>query len=42
MLVPDKSRHEDNIIEFIAPVHLKSELGIKDGDEIRVEIRWQK
>lgn len=38
VLVPDKSRHDKEIIEFIAPVHLKSELGIQDGDEIRVEM----
>ncbi len=37
IIVPDLTKHK-NIIEFIAPVHLKSELKIKDGDKIKVEL----
>ena len=37
IIVPDLTKHK-NIIEFIAPVHLKSELKIKDGDKVKVEL----
>ena len=38
IIVPDLTKHK-SVIEFIAPVHLKSELKIKDGDEIKVELQ---
>ena len=37
IIVPDLTKHKD-IIEFIAPVHLKSELKFKNGDKINVEL----
>ncbi len=37
IIVPDLTEHED-VIEIIAPVNLKSELKVKDGDKIKVEI----
>ena len=37
IIVPDLTKHKD-IIEFIAPVHVKSELKIKDGNKIKVEL----
>ena len=37
IIVPDLTKHKD-VIEFIAPVHLKSELKLKDGDKIKVEL----
>ena len=37
IIVPDLTKHK-NIIEFIAPVHLKSELNLKDGDKVKVEL----
>ncbi len=37
IVVPDFTKHTDQI-EFIAPVYLRSELEIKDGDEIQVEL----
>ena len=37
IVVPDLTKHKD-IIEFIAPMHLKSELNLKDGDKIKVEL----
>lgn len=37
IIVPDLTRHKD-IAEFIAPVNLKSELNIKDGDKIKIEL----
>lgn len=37
IIIPDLTKHK-NIIEFIAPIHLKSELKLKDGDKIKIEI----
>ena len=37
IIVPDLTKHKD-VVEFIAPVHLKSELKLKDGDIIKIEI----
>ena len=38
IIIPHLTKHKD-IIEFIAPVHLKSELKLKDGDKIKVELK---
>lgn len=38
VVIPDINRHEKGIIEFIAPVNLKSSLKIKDGDKIKIEL----
>ena len=37
VIVPHLTKHK-NVIEFIAPVHIKSELKIKDGDKIKLEL----
>lgn len=37
IIIPDLTKHKDTV-EFIAPVHLKSELKIKDGDKVEVEL----
>ena len=37
IIIPDLTKHE-NIMEFIAPVHLKSALKLKNGDKIKIEI----
>ncbi|MBS3104746.1 CTP-dependent riboflavin kinase [Candidatus Woesearchaeota archaeon] len=37
IISPHLTKHKD-IVEFIAPVHLKSELRLKDGDKIKVEL----
>ena len=37
IIVPDLTKHK-GVVEFIAPVHVKSELKIKDGDKIKVEL----
>ena len=37
IIVPDLTKHKDTI-EFIAPVHLKSEFKIKEGDKVKVEL----
>jgi len=39
IIIPDINKHKDDIIEFIAPVNLKSELNIKDGDKIKIELK---
>jgi len=38
IIVPDLTRHDKKIMEFIAPVCLRSELGLKDGDKISIEM----
>ena len=37
IIIPDLTKHKD-IIEFIAPVHLKSELKLKDKDKVKIEL----
>jgi len=37
IIIPHLTKHK-NIIEFIAQIHLKSELKLKDGDTIKVEL----
>lgn len=38
IIKPDMNKHKEDVIEFIAPVHLKTELKIKDGDKIKIEL----
>jgi len=38
IIIPDINKHKKDIIEFIAPVHVKSKLRIKEGDEVLVEL----
>jgi len=38
IIFPEFNKHGENIIEFIAPIHVKSELKIIDGDKIKVKI----
>ena len=38
IIVPDLTKHNKNVIEFIAPHHLKSELNLRDGDKIKIEL----
>ena len=38
IIIQHLTKHKNNIIEFIAPVHLKSELKLKNGDKIKVEL----
>jgi riboflavin kinase len=37
IIIPDLTKHK-NIIEFIAPVHLKSKLKLKDGDKLTIKL----
>ena len=37
VIVPDLTKHGNDIMEFIANVHVKTELKIGDGDEVEIE-----
>ncbi len=37
IIMPDLTKHKD-VVELIAPFHLKSELKLKDGDKIKVRL----
>jgi riboflavin kinase len=37
IIVPHMTKHKD-VIEFIAPVHVKNELNLRDGSKIKVEL----
>jgi riboflavin kinase, archaea type len=39
IIIPEINKHPKNIIEFIAPVNLKSKLNIKDGDKLNLEFK---
>jgi len=38
IIIPEINKHKKNIIEFISKKHIKSELNVKNGDKIRVEL----
>lgn len=38
IVIPHKTEHEKNIIELIAPVNLREELKVHDGDEVQCEL----
>ena len=38
IIIPDINKHKEDIIEFIAPVNVKSDLNIKDGDEVKIQL----
>jgi len=38
IIIPDLTEHDLDTIEIIAPVNLKSELKIKDGDKVNIEL----
>lgn len=37
IIIPELTKHR-NIVEFIAPIHLKSKLKIRDGHKVEVKI----
>ena len=39
VIIPDLTRHKEDVIEFISPVNLKSELKLKDGDKVKIIIQ---
>jgi len=38
IIIPDLTEHEENMVEVIATVNLKSELQIKDGDKVKIQL----
>ena len=38
IIVPDINKNPKNILEFIAPVHIKSKLNLTDNDEVDIEL----
>ena len=39
VIVPDYTGHGRDIMEFIAPVHLRTELKLKNNDKVKVEFK---
>ena len=40
IIFPKKTTHGENIIEFIAAKNIKKELNVKDGDSIKITLRY--
>ena len=40
IVFPKKTTHKENIIEFIAAENVKEELGIKDGDNVKIILEY--
>lgn len=38
VIIPSRTHHPPNVIEIVSPAYLRGELGLKDGDEVYVEI----
>ncbi len=38
VIIPLVEGYPENILEIVAPVHLKNALGIRDGDEVELEL----
>lgn len=39
IIIPDINKNPKNILEFIAPIHLKSKLNLKNGDNITISLK---
>ena len=42
IVVPKKTYHSGNIIEIIAPIKLREQFNLKDGDTIKILIKGDK
>jgi len=40
VVVPDVTRWGEELLEIVAPVHLRSRLNLKDGDRLRLQMPW--
>ena len=38
VIVPERTHHDEDQLELIAPVKLRGELDLADGDEVRVHV----
>jgi riboflavin kinase len=39
IVIPERTHHPSDVVEIIAPVDLRKELSVKDGDYVHVEMR---
>ena len=39
VIVPDITRYADDLLELIAPIHLRSRLGLRDHDRVTLQLR---
>jgi riboflavin kinase len=39
IIIPDMTEHEEDMVEFIAPINIKEELKINDGDKVKIELK---
>lgn len=38
VVLPDRTHHEENIVDVISPVKIRDKYNLKDGDEVEVEV----
>ena len=38
VVIPDATRHGDDVLEVVAPVHVRRQLGLGDGDHVTVRV----
>ncbi len=38
VIIPERTHYSKDVLEIIAPVNLREKLGLKDGDEVEVEV----
>ena len=38
IIIPEINKHKKNIMEFIAPIHIKSKLKIRNGNKIKIRL----
>jgi CTP-dependent riboflavin kinase len=38
VVIPDITRYADEVLEVIAPVRLRTHLGLQDGDRVRISL----
>jgi riboflavin kinase, archaea type len=38
IIVPDTTRHAADLIELLAPIHVRSRLGLRDGDHVTMRV----
>ena len=39
IIVPELTKHKKGVLEFIAPIHVKTKLKVSDGDEIELWLK---
>ena len=39
VIVPDITRYADDLLELIAAIHLRSRLGLREGDRVTLQLR---